>query len=71
MERKIRGFIDQVAGFNGARYARRTIEQSEIRGRALELVIPHSGTAAQQRVIDAAIRYGESRGVRVVVIIYP
>lgn len=71
LERKIQGFIEAVAGFRGDRYAGRVIRESQITGRALDLVIPHAGTAEQQRIIDAAVRYGQSRGVTVNVIIYP
>ncbi len=71
LERLVRGFIDQVSGFTGARYAGHIVESSSIRDRALELVVPHTGTAAQQEVVDAAIRYGERRGVAVRVIVYP
>jgi hypothetical protein len=71
LERKIQGFIEAVAGFRGAQRAGRFIRESQITGRALDLVIPHTGTAEQQRIIDAAVRYGESRGVTVNVIVYP
>jgi hypothetical protein len=71
LERRLKGFVDQVAGFRGATYAGRTIRAVEITGRALDLVVPHAGTASQQQVINAIVRYGRSRGVTVNVIIYP
>jgi hypothetical protein len=71
LERKLRGFINQVAGFNGARYAGREITARQIQGRALDLAIPSSGTSAQQQAISSAVAYGRSRGVTVNVIVYP
>lgn len=69
--RKLRGFVDQLRGFRGATYARRTIRQDEITGRTMDLVVPHIGTAAQQRVIDRIIAYARARDVVVNVIVYP
>jgi hypothetical protein len=71
LRRRIHGSIDQVAGFRGATFDGAVIRENHIRGRALDLVVPHAGTTAQQQVISAAVRYGESRGVTVNVIIYP
>ena len=69
--RKLRGFVDRVRGFRGDSYAGRRIRESEVRGWALDLVIPHPGTAAQQRVIDRILAYARSRDVAINVIIYP
>lgn len=71
LERRLRGLVNQVAGFNGRRYAGRHIQSWEIRGRALELVVPYAGSAEQQAIIDATRQYARTRGVTVDVIIYP
>ncbi|WP_425057392.1 hypothetical protein [Sphingomonas leidyi] len=64
-------YVDKVADFNGARWAGKTIRQSEISGRALDVAVPHSGTAAQQATLNQIIKYGSTKGVTVNVIRYP
>lgn len=71
LERRLRGLIDQVAGFRGYAHPGRIVREAQITGRALDLVVPHIGTAAQQRVIDRATAYARSRGVVLNVIVYP
>ncbi|WP_404977819.1 hypothetical protein [Asticcacaulis sp. BE141] len=48
-----------------------TIRSSQISGRALDIVVPHSGSAAQQATINQIIKYGSTKGVTVNVIHYP
>jgi hypothetical protein len=64
-------YVDKVAGFNGKSWAGTTIRSSEITGRSLEVVVPHSGTAAQQATLNQIIQYGAKQGVTVKVIPYP
>ncbi|MDP3763502.1 MAG: hypothetical protein Q8Q92_02510, partial [bacterium] len=67
----LKSYIDDVADFRGTTYDKYTIGENEISGRALELVVPHGGSAAQQEIINQMTQYGSSRGVRVNIIIYP
>jgi RHS repeat-associated protein len=69
--RTLTGYIDSVAGFNGRTWAGVSIRSGDIAGRALNLAVPHTGSAVQQSVINQAIRYGASRGVTVNVIPFP
>lgn len=64
-------YVDKVAGFNGRTWAGRTIRSNEINGRGLEVIVPHSGTAAQQATLNQIIKYGSTKGVTVNVIPYP
>ena len=64
-------YVDKVADFNGRVWAGRTIRSSEISGRALDVVVPHGGTAAQQATLNQIIKYGPTKGVTVNVIHYP
>jgi hypothetical protein len=68
LENHLNGLINQVAGFKGKTFGGVSITAPMISGRALDLVIPPTATAAQRTVITNAIRYGETRGVAVNVI---
>lgn len=69
LARTLNSYVNKVAGFQGATWAGTTIRAGEISGRALDLAIPHSGSAAQQAIINQAVTYGASRGVAVNIII--
>ncbi|WFU07515.1 hemagglutinin repeat-containing protein (plasmid) [Rhizobium sp. CB3171] len=74
LSRTLNGYIDSVAGYNGTTakgWAGTTILPSQITGRGLDLVVPNSGSAAQQQVISQAVQYGISKGVQVNIVIYP
>lgn len=69
-------YVDKVAGFNGTGskgWAGVIIRDKQIGSRSLDLVVPHSGTAAQQQIINDIIKYGATQRnpVRVNVIPYP
>jgi hypothetical protein len=64
-------YVDKVAGFNGRTWADQVIRSSDIKGRALDVVVPHSGSAAQQATLNQIIKYGSTKGVTVNVIPYP
>ena len=71
LNRTLTGYVDTVAEFQGRTWAGVRIRPQDVSGRALDLVVPHSGTAAQQTVINQTVQYGTSRGVIVNVIPYP
>ena len=69
------GYVDKVSGYNGTGpkgWARVIIKNSQITSRGLDLVIPQSGTATQQQIINDIVKYGASRPnpVNVNVIVY-
>jgi filamentous hemagglutinin len=64
-------YVDKTAAFNGKTWAGREILSNQINGRALEVIVPHSGTAAQQATLSQIIKYGSTKGVTVNVIPYP
>jgi fructose/tagatose bisphosphate aldolase len=65
---KLRGQINDVANFIGATCGNVTIEESEISGRALDVLVPHGGSAVQKSAIQQAIEYGARQGITVNVI---
>lgn len=71
MSRTLKGYVDSVASFQGRNWAGVRIRAQDITARALELAVPHSGSAAQQAAIRQAAQYGASRGVSVHVIPFP
>jgi filamentous hemagglutinin len=74
LSRTLSGYIDSVAGYNGTGpngWANVIITPSQITGRSLDLVIPNSGSTAQQQAINQAVQYGLSKGVTVNVIVHP
>lgn len=64
-------YVDKVAGFNGANWAKVRIQPNQITGRSLEVVMPHGGTAAQQATIADIVKYGSTQNVTVKVITVP
>lgn len=68
---KVRRYINKVAKFKGKRWAGRHIRENQIKSRTLELVVPHTGTPAQQEALLQLIQYGRSVDVQVSIIVYP
>jgi hypothetical protein len=64
----LRNQINRVAGFIGAQHADVIIEEHEIVGRALDVLVPHAGSVAQKSAIKQAIEYGAQQGVTVNII---
>ncbi|MBI4924142.1 MAG: hypothetical protein HY834_20595 [Devosia nanyangense] len=69
-------YIDKVAAYEGTGakgWASVIIRDKQITARRLDLIVPHSGSAAQQQVMADMIRYGATRPnpVQVYVIPYP
>jgi hypothetical protein len=71
LSRTLSGYVDKVARFQGRTWAGVRIRSQDITGRALDLAVPHSGSVAQQAIINQAVTYGASRGVTVNVIPFP
>lgn len=71
LTRTLNGYVDKVAGFQGRTWAGVRIRSQDISGRALDLAIPHGGSAAQRAIINQTVKYGASRGVSVNVITFP
>jgi filamentous hemagglutinin len=65
---KIRGNIDSVANFNGAKWGDFEIEAHQIIGRALDVLVPHWGSVVQKTAFKRAIEYGARQGVTVNII---
>ena len=65
---KLNGYVDSVAGFNGASWAGTDINAAQITTRQLQLAIPEGGaSAAQQAAINAAAARAQSMGVNFIV----
>ena len=64
----VNGYVDSVAGFNGADFGGVRIEQSDITAKQLNLAIPvGSASPAQQSVINAAVTRAQNLGVNLIV----
>jgi filamentous hemagglutinin len=59
------GFVDKVAGFKEGRRAKYIIAESQIEGRALDLVVPPGATSGQQQALEGLKSYGTAKGVNV------
>jgi hypothetical protein len=64
----LRNQINRVVDFIGARHASVKIEEHQIMGRALDVLVPHTGSVAQKSAIKQAIEYGAQQGVTVNII---
>jgi filamentous hemagglutinin len=65
---KLWRYIDSVASFTGAQKSGVRITAEDIRGRALQVVVPPGVTRAQQQVLQEAVEYGRSVGVEVTIV---
>ncbi|MGL4825644.1 MAG: hypothetical protein ACRC4G_05580, partial [Alphaproteobacteria bacterium] len=70
LERTLERYVDKVAWFEGSTFAAKPIKLEEIRLRALDLAIPHSGTPAQQQIFKNLVDYAKNKGVTVNSIIF-
>jgi len=69
---RLTGYVDSVAGFNGASYAGRTVAASDVMARELVVAIqPGVASSMQLGVLDDIVRYGASQGVKVTVVPVP
>jgi RHS repeat-associated protein len=62
---RVTGYVDKLAGFNGASYGRITIAAQDVTTKVLLLVVPPGATEAQTKALQAAVAYGRSIGVTV------
>ena len=62
---KLMGYIDKLASFKKATWGDDMVKESMIRKRVLEVGIPRGATSSQVKQMNNAIKYGESRGVKV------
>jgi hypothetical protein len=69
---KLNGYVDSVAGFNGATLGTVEIKASQITARQLQLAVPSgSASAAQQAAINAATVRAQGLGVNLTVTPFP
>ena len=69
---RLTGYVDSVAGFNGASFSGRTITASQITGRELVIAVqPGAASSSQQVVLDQIVQYGADQGVVVRVVAIP
>ena len=67
----VKGYIGKVSRFRSASWNTVEISAEQVKVRALELVVPSAGNAAQQRTLQQLIEYARSVGVQMKVIVYP
>lgn len=60
----VKGYIDDLADFNGASWGDTTISGDDIHSRRLIIVLPENGSAECKAQIEALRSYAESRGVK-------
>ncbi len=63
----VNGYIDKVAGFNGASSGGVEITAGEVTSRELQLAVPGAGTAAQQAALRASSEYAAQQGVKLTI----
>ncbi|QDU55280.1 endonuclease toxin domain-containing protein [Aeoliella mucimassa] len=69
LNKLIDGYIDLMAVYKGGERAGKVIRASDITSRSLEIAIPaHSMTGMQKAAIEAAVDYGKSKKVTVIII---
>ena len=62
---KLIGYVDDLAGFNGATWGDDVVRGSDITKRVLEVGIPRGASSSQLQQINNAIKYGAEKGVKV------
>jgi hypothetical protein len=65
----MRGYVDALANFRGAKYAGVEIESADIQARTLIIAIPKAANSAQSDAFAAAARLAASLGIRLKVVI--
>jgi len=69
LERTLMGYVDKVAGFNGARLGGAVVDAGQITGRALEVAVPDGAmSAGQQAVFTKVTAAAAAKGVQVIVV---
>ncbi|MFH0823789.1 MAG: hypothetical protein V2B18_13655, partial [Pseudomonadota bacterium] len=62
------GYINEVAGFQGKRWADYEIAPEKIRAKGLDLAVPAGATEEQRKALRQLVEYGEKKGVKVRII---
>ena len=65
--RKLVKYVDDVAELSSIERGKCVLTASEIKLRAIQVAIPAGTTAEQMQHVDAAIRYGRSQGIHLIV----
>jgi hypothetical protein len=61
--------VDKLAGFSGGAVGDVAVDNAQVTGKVLKLVVPEGGAnAAQQAVINRVAAQATSQGVKVVVV---
>jgi hypothetical protein len=69
---RLTGYVDNVAGFNGATFNNVTITSGQVTSRGLDIAIqPGVASAAQRAALNEVVAYGASQGVTVRVVTVP
>ena len=66
LSRQINRYVDQLAGFDGLRWGGNTIEENQITGKVLDIIVPkESGTQEQQQAITESMERARRMGIRI------
>jgi hypothetical protein len=68
LRRTCEGFVDKVAGFKSGRRGKVRILESEIEGRALDILVPPGATSERLGVLGELSSFGQAKGVLVTII---
>ena len=63
LQSRVQRDVDKVAKFKGGKVGKNVVYPWEIKGRALEVIMPHRGNPEQQKALHQAVEYGKSKGV--------
>jgi hypothetical protein len=67
---KVSRAIDDLAEFEGGRYAGNYVPEADITSRTLTVIVPGRGTAEQRQVLGLITEVGKQRGVTVKIEVY-
>ena len=67
LDKKVKNCIDDLSGFNGAKYGNIEISDEDIRSRKLILVIPENTSRSSENHISNLVSYAKERGVELVI----
>jgi hypothetical protein len=67
---KLSRAVDDLAEFEGGRYAGNEVPEEEITSRTLSVIVPGLGTAEQRQVLRLIAEVGKQRGVAVRIEVY-
>lgn len=69
LARKLTGYVDKLAEFQGAAYGEETVNAASITSKVLKIAVPEGGAnAAQQAVINRVTAQAAQQGVKVIVV---